>query len=120
MEGTAGFEPTSPRSKRGILPLNDAPSDGDVLPLNYGTHSSGGIRTRAFAIAVVVALSACASKPPIAIQSYCEIKSTELIDMRDRGIRGLSDANKKAVLAGDDNWIRECKLGDRANSGGPR
>jgi hypothetical protein len=71
-------------------------------------------------IAILIALSGCASKPEIAIQSYCEIKSTELIDMRDRGIRGLSEANKKAVLAGDDNWLRECKLGDRSNSGGPR
>lgn len=68
----------------------------------------------------LIALSGCASKPEIAIQSYCSIKATELIDMRDRGIRGLSEANKKAVLAGDDNWLRECKLGDRSNSGGPR
>ncbi len=68
----------------------------------------------------ILTLAACATKPEIAIQSYCEIKATELIDMRDRGIRGLNEANKKAVLAGDDNWIRECKLGDRANSGGPR
>lgn len=76
------------------------------------------------AIFWLLILSGCATKPGIAIQSYCAIKATELIDMRDRGIRGLSDANKKAVLAGDDNWRREkCEeamLGDRSKSGGPR
>lgn len=71
-------------------------------------------------IASILLLTACTSKPEIAIQSYCVLKATELIDMRDRGIRGLSEANKKAVLAGDSNWLRECKLGDRSNSGGPR
>ena len=74
----------------------------------------------ATAVLGLVALSACSTPAPIAIQSYCEIKATELIDMRDRGIRGLSDANKKAVLAGDDNFTRECRLGERTKSGGPR
>jgi hypothetical protein len=72
------------------------------------------------AVIAILSISACTPPPPIAVNSYCELKATELIDMRDRGIRGLSEANKKAVLAGDDNWLRECKLGDRSNSGGPR
>lgn len=72
-------------------------------------------------IPLLLALAACAKPvPPIAIQSYCAIKATELVDMRDRGIRGLNPENKKSVLAGDDNWKRECLLGDRTNSFGPR
>lgn len=76
---------------------------------------------RLILLPVALLVAACPKQPPpIAIQSYCEIKASELIDMRDRGIRGLSPENKKAVLAGDDNYKRECLLGDRSTSGGPR
>jgi len=78
-------------------------------------------RLRVILLPVALLVAGCAKPaPPIAIQSYCEIKITELIDLRDRGIRGLTIANKKSVLAGDDNYKRECLLGDRSKSGGPR
>lgn len=61
------------------------------------------------AVAMVVALSACASKPEIALNSYCELKATELIDLRDPGLQRLTPVNQGAVLTGDDSWNRFCK-----------
>ena len=57
----------------------------------------------------ILALSGCASKPEIAVNSYCEIKATELIDMRDPGLRRLTPVNQGAVLTGDDNHARFCR-----------
>lgn len=68
---------------------------------------------------MVVLLSACASKPEIAVNSYCSIKATELIDMRDPGLQRLTPVNQGAVLTGDDNHRKFC-LGDRSKSLGPR
>jgi len=68
---------------------------------------------------LLVALSGCASKPEIAVNSYCEIKPTELIDMRDPGLQRLTPANQGAVLTGDDNYKRFC-AGGKTDFGGPR
>lgn len=58
---------------------------------------------------MILLLAACGKEPPpIAINGYCEVKATERIDMTDRGLRGLTPENKRAVLNGDDNWKREC------------
>lgn len=46
---------------------------------------------------------------PIAVDSYCEIKATELIDLRDPGLQRLTPVNQGAVLTGDDSWNRFCK-----------
>ena len=58
---------------------------------------------------IFLALTACASKPEIAVNSYCEIKATELIDLRDPGLQRLTPVNQGAVLTGDDNHARFCR-----------
>jgi len=63
----------------------------------------------ALALLATIALGACASKPEIAINSYCSVKATELIDLRDPGLQRLTPVNQGAVLTGDDSWNRFCK-----------
>lgn len=54
-------------------------------------------------------LAACSSPAPIAVDSYCPIKATELIDLRDPGLQRLTPVNQGAVLTGDDNHARFCR-----------
>lgn len=64
---------------------------------------------RGFAAEALIALSACTGQAPIAVDSYCPIKATELIDLRDPGLQRLTPVNQGAVLTGDDSWNRFCK-----------
>ena len=56
-----------------------------------------------------IALSGCATKPEITVNSYCSVKATELIDLRDPGLQRLTPVNQGAVLTGDDNHARFCR-----------
>lgn len=71
------------------------------------------------AAALLLSVAACADKPPIAVNGYCTVKETELIDMRDPGLQRLWPANQGAVLTGDDNHRRICG-GNTPAYGGPR
>lgn len=73
---------------------------------------------RAAAPVFLLALSACVEKPAIAVDSYCSIKPTELIDMRDPNLQRLIPVNQGAVLTGDDNHRKFCLGG--AGRMGPR
>lgn len=92
------------------------------------SHSGRCWRTRAnplsvsafhvAAVAILLSISACADKPIPPVNSYCVVKPTEAIDMRDPGLQSLWPANQGAVLTGDDNFRQLCQ---RTNSpGGPR
>lgn len=57
---------------------------------------------------ILAGISDC-KEQPIAVDSYCPVKVTELIDMRDPGLQRLIPVNQGAVLTGDDNHSRFCK-----------
>jgi hypothetical protein len=57
---------------------------------------------QAAAVAMVVALSACASKPPVT--GYCEW--FQRTDFTDTGLRGLNKHNKEAVLVNENTAKR--------------
>lgn len=104
-----------------MLP-DDADNDTKSECHNQQFHASLGVPCtsafRAAAVAMVVLLSACADKPIPPVNSYCVVKATERIDMRDPGLQGLWPSNQGAVLTGDDNFRQLCQ---RTNSpGGPR
>lgn len=60
------------------------------------------------AVTVLFALLVGACSTPIVVDGYCERKAHELIDFRDRGLLGLNDHNKRAILVGDNTWKRDC------------
>lgn len=127
LASAAGFEPTSPRPKRGILPLNDAPKKNDggrCATSSYALLPLGGVRwplaTQAAAVAIVVALGACASNQlPPQDNGFCSLYQalpdpSDAVNMKKR-------ENKLAVLANEETNIRECSgLGNRDHSLGPR
>lgn len=59
---------------------------------------------RLTAILLALQLGACAGKPPV--DSYCE--KYQRIDFADPGLRGLIPANKRAALANENTWERDC------------
>lgn len=78
-------------------------------------------RSHAAAIIAMIALSACSPQAsPIAVSAYCEVKGTERLDLTDKGIRGLTPENKRAVLTGDDNYRALCGPKSSGLAPGPR
>ena len=63
----------------------------------------------ALAAAMAASVSGCFETVKVVADSYCPVKATELIDMRDPGLQRLIPVNQGAVLTGDDNYARFCK-----------
>lgn len=106
--------------------------DSVLAPSRSPSHVPLGMKSRAFGltfeyqrascllatVALLLSVAACADKPIPPVNSYCVVKPTEAIDMRDPGLQSLWPANQGAVLTGDDNFRQICQ---RTNSpGGPR
>lgn len=70
------------------------------------------------ALLALALAGACADKVP-PIDSYCPKKAAERLDFTDPGLYGLSPPNKRAVLLGEDTYLRDC-TGAGRKPGGPR
>ena len=97
--------------KRSVMLLSNmvAPPSRTAEPLQARKPLALGCARSMTLATALIALSGCASKPEIAVNSYCDIKATELIDLRDPGLQRLTPVNQGAVLTGDDNHARFCR-----------
>lgn len=98
-------------------------------PRSVARTRRSGMKSRAFgltfehqrascllaAVAMVVALSACASNTPVLDSAFCRLY-TRLPDPSD-AVNLKLRANKIAVLTNEQTWVTEC---GRKDFGGPR
>lgn len=108
-----------PAARRALLPgYRDHPRFPAIADLSRPQNPALRVTTTPLAALMFLALAACADKPIPPVNSYCVVKATETIDMRDPGLQGLWPSNQGAVLTADDNFRQLCQ---RTNSpGGPR
>lgn len=69
-------------------------------------------------LSLIASLSACATQAPPALDSYCR-KYQRLPDPAD-AVNLKQRANKLAILANEETYVRDCALGNQTAPGGPR